>query len=410
MTVGIMDRQLELQIAEDLLAELDNQTLTLTDSIHEEPVENYLSETRDRAEREVLFGRTPLMAALSRELPTAGSWKLFDEAGWPIVLVRGKDAVVRGFLNVCTHRGARVVEQARGKARKLSCPFHAWSFGLDGSLAGVPAKPAFAGMCQEERGLRPVQVREHLGAIWVVAHPDAPPMDLDKHLGPFAKELQLWNMGSWHFGKQLVHQVAANWKFTMDTFTEAYHVPVLHKASIGDVIPGSTSAYRQFEDHHRLVFPTKTISELRDRPREEWNPFDSWQMLLTYVVYPNVTFMVTGSHAEMYQTFPGATPNDSVCLHSVFSYQPIDADEIRADYAQRLQYFFDFVDNEDFRICRGAQKGMNSGAVNSFVFGRNEAGTQHLHRAYTRDVERHANRDNVEPIVLDEPSLAFAQS
>jgi phenylpropionate dioxygenase-like ring-hydroxylating dioxygenase large terminal subunit len=401
-----MDRQLELGIADDLLAELANPSSEIAESIYEEPVENYYSDSRDRAERDVLFGRTPLMAALSGELPTVGSWKLFDEAGWPILLVRGKDEVVRGFLNVCSHRGARVVEEPRGEAKRLSCPFHAWAYGLDGSLSGVPAKQAFTGICQQERGLRPVQVREHLGAIWVVCDPDAPPMDVAAHLGPFAEELGLWNMGNWHFGKQLVHRVSANWKLTMDTFTESYHVPVLHKASIGDVIPGSTAVFRSFGDHHRLVFPTKMINELRDRPRDSWQPFDNWQMLLTYVVYPNVTFMVTGSHAEMYQTFPGVNVDESVCLHSVFGYEPIETDDDRASYAQRLQYFFDFVDAEDFRVCAGAQKGIRSGAVRSFVFGRNEAGTQYLHRSYQRDLDRHAGRTRTPPTVIDEQSLA----
>lgn len=385
----ILDRKIELDVTDELLPILDNPPVAILDSTFEEPVENYFSEERFRLEQECLFREMPLLAALSCELPEPGSWKLFDETGVPIILIRGGDGVMRAFLNVCSHRGARLVSEPRGNKKRLSCPYHAWTFSTGGELLMVPAEEAFPDLCKQTRGLRPVQVREHLGTIWVVPNPDAPPMDLDAFLGPLSDQLAGLNMGAWHFGEMRVHTIAANWKVSMDTFTEGYHIPVVHKETIGTTLAGSATTCKTFGDHHRQVFPAQTLHELKNQPREQWKPFDEWRFILTYIIYPNASFMITGSHAEMYQTFPGPTVGTSITLHSVFSYEPLDTEEKRQAIRQKLAFFFEFVDREDFGICRGIERGLRSGAQKTFVFGKNEATTQHIHRAYTRDVDLH---------------------
>jgi phenylpropionate dioxygenase-like ring-hydroxylating dioxygenase large terminal subunit len=379
-------------MVDELLDLLADPTVELTDQVHEEPVENYTDPRRFVLERERLFQRMPVVAALSGELPEPGSWKLFDETGVPIVLIRGEDEVVRGFLNVCGHRGARLVEEPRGTGKRLFCPFHAWSYKTDGSLAGVPAQKAFAGVCREDRALRPVEVREHLGIIWVVAKPSDTPMDLDAHLGPFAEELARWDIAGWHYVETRVHTIPANWKIAMDTFTEGYHIPVLHKDSIGAGAAGGLNAYQAFGDHQRQVFAMKSLEELRDTPREQWNAFDEWRFAFTYDIYPNTTFLVAGDHCEMYQTFPGDTVDTSVCLHSLFSFEKVDTEEERKHFSTMFDFFFNLVENEDFRVAAGIQRGLASGAFETHLYGRNEAMTQALHLAYQRDLDEYAAR------------------
>ncbi|HTK61646.1 MAG TPA: aromatic ring-hydroxylating dioxygenase subunit alpha [Pseudonocardia sp.] len=390
-----MDRTFELEMVDELLDVLANPTHELTDRVHEEPTANYTCPERFVLERERLFQRMPIAAALSAELPEACSWKLFDETGVPIVLIRGEDEVVRGFLNVCGHRGARLVEQPRGTGKRMFCPFHAWSYKPDGSLAGVPAQQAFAGVCREDRALRPVEVREHLGIVWVVAKPGDTPMDLDAHLGPFAEELAKWDVGSWNYLETRVHEVPANWKITMDTFTEGYHVPVLHKDSIGALAAGGLNAYRAFGDHQRQVFAMKTLEELRGTPREQWNAFDELRLAFTYDIYPNTTFLMAGDHTEMYQTFPGATVDTSVCVHSLFSFEKAETEEQRGNFSTLFDFFFNLVEHEDFRVCAGIQKGLGSGAFDTHIYGRNEAMTQAMHLAYDRDLNEYRSRQDL---------------
>jgi phenylpropionate dioxygenase-like ring-hydroxylating dioxygenase large terminal subunit len=384
-----MDRAFELEMVDELLEVLSAGTVEQTDRMHEEPVANYLDEHRFACEREWLFQRTPIAAALSGELTEPGSWKLFDETGVPIVLIRGEDGVARGFLNVCGHRGARLIEEPRGTGKRYFCPFHAWSYRPDGSLAGVPHQGSFEGVCREARSLRPVEVREHLGVIWVVAKPGDTPMDLDAHLGPFAEELAKWDIPSWHYLETRVHRVPANWKITMDTFTEGYHIPVLHKDSIGAGAAGGLNAYRAFGDHHRQVFAMKHLEELRTVPRDQWNAFDEWRFAFTYDIYPNTTFLVAGDRIEMFQTFPGQTVDSSVCLHSLFSFQKaVTEDELRY-FREQFDFIFNLVENEDFRVSAGIQKGLASGAFDHHIYGRNEPMTQAMHLAYQRDLEPH---------------------
>ncbi|HEY1969016.1 MAG TPA: aromatic ring-hydroxylating dioxygenase subunit alpha [Pseudonocardia sp.] len=379
-----MERTFELEIVDELLDVLASKEIVQAAGVHREPVDNYTSEARFAAERDVLFGHTPQAVALSGELPEVGSFKTIDELGVPIVVVRGEDGVVRGFLNVCGHRGARLVEDQRGTARRLACPFHAWSYRPDGSLSGVPGQRAFPGLCRDERALRPVQTREHLGVVWVVVS-DAAPMDLAAHLGPFADELARWEVSNWHYLETRVHTVPANWKIVMDTFTEGYHVPVLHKDTIGAQAAGALTAYRAFGDHHRMIFPMKTLAELRDQPRERWRAFAEWRFAITYTLYPNTTFLVAGDHAEMFQTYPGRTVDSSICLHSLFTFNPIGEQE-REHYRTLFDFFYNLVATEDFRISAGIERGLRTGAVTHHLYGANEPMTQAMHRAYTRDL------------------------
>lgn len=382
-----MNRDFELELTELLLDVVENPTVEMAEDVYEVPVEHYVSPDRFALERDQLFGRTPLLAALASELPEPGSWKIFDEAGVPIVLVRGEDGVVRGFLNVCGHRGARLVEEPRGQGRRLSCPFHGWSYNIDGTLGGVPAHKAFPALCRDDRGLRPVPTREHLGAIWVVPRDDSE-LDVDAHLGPFALELARWEMDTWHYVETRVHDVAANWKITMDTFTEGYHIPVLHKDSLGTLGATGTNLYDRMGDHHRQVFPMSNLYELRNLPKEQWNGFEEWRFAFTYVVYPNTTFLIAGDHAEMYQTFPGATVDRSVCLHSLFAFEPVETDDDRKHYSGLFDFFFDLVETEDFRVSAGIERGLRTGAFDTFLLGRYEPMTQAMHRAFERDLTR----------------------
>lgn len=127
-----------------IVGHIRNGTSDLADGAMRNSVAVYTDPARHAAERQKLFRETPVVACLSADLPSAGSFRTFDETGVPIVVVRGRDGEVRAFLNICTHRGARLVREAEGQARLFTCWFHGWSFANDGKLAAAPNASASA--------------------------------------------------------------------------------------------------------------------------------------------------------------------------------------------------------------------------------------------------------------------------
>jgi phenylpropionate dioxygenase-like ring-hydroxylating dioxygenase large terminal subunit len=379
-----MDRALELDAAKQLLDLLQHPTMAVADEMRELPASVYADEDRWRREREVLFGKLPLMAALAGELPNPGDWKLFEPPGTSIVLVRGDDGVVRGFRNACRHRGSLVIEQPRGSNRSFTCPYHSWTYDRQGALIGIPHAGTFEGICREQRGLFPVSVEERAGVIWVLPKSHGEPFDLAGHLGEFAPELERWNLGDLHFFEQRVHRVPANWKLAVDTFTEAYHIPNLHKDSVGLLAAGGLTVCARFGKHHRQTVAMKHLKEIADLPSEQSAPFTTGAIAFVYLIFPNSVLLFFGDHAEFFQVFPGDTVDTSVTLQSMLDYAPIETDERRANLKAVFDFFYGVVGGEDYRMAAGVQRMLNSTPDQTFLLGRCEAITQAMHEDFQK--------------------------
>jgi phenylpropionate dioxygenase-like ring-hydroxylating dioxygenase large terminal subunit len=378
-----MDRTLEIEVTAQLLDLLAHPTMSTGEHVRELPASDYTDPGRWSRERATLFGELPLLGALSGELPQPGDWKLFEPPGTSIVLVRGDDGVVRALRNACRHRGAIVVEQPRGSNRSFTCPYHSWTYDRQGALVGVPQSDTFPGLCRQDRGLYPVSVQERDGVIWVLPRSHGEPFDLDGHLGAFGGELARWNLGGLHFFEQREHRVAANWKLAIDTFTEAYHIPNLHKGTVGQLAAGGLNVTEEFGRHHRQVVAMKHLAGFRDVPGEQWAPFAQGALGFVYIVFPNSTLLFFGDHAELFQVFPGRSVDTSVTLQSMFDYGPIDTDERRTNMTAVFDFFYNVVAGEDYRMAAGVQRMLaTSPPDETFLLGRCESVTQAMHHNF----------------------------
>lgn len=140
--------------AKRMLERLGSGSITQAPRVASRPSSIYTDEALFAREKEQLFRRAPLLLAASCELRNPGDCKVMDVVGVPLLIVRGQDGVVRTFLNACTHRGARLMREC-GRAARLTCPYHAWSFRLDGSLLGVAARDPSAKSTQTQPGWFP---------------------------------------------------------------------------------------------------------------------------------------------------------------------------------------------------------------------------------------------------------------
>src|SRR6266545_5089671 len=158
------------QLADDaaviqrVLDHIDNRTTDLARSSWREPVENYRSEERFAAELELLR-RQPVGFCPSAALAGPGSFVAREAAGTPVIAVRGRDGVVRAFLNACSHRGAQVACESTGCAKAFGCPYHGWTYGLDGGLRGIPHDNGFPDLDKRDGGLMPLHATERGGVV-----------------------------------------------------------------------------------------------------------------------------------------------------------------------------------------------------------------------------------------------------
>jgi phenylpropionate dioxygenase-like ring-hydroxylating dioxygenase large terminal subunit len=369
-----MQQRLVEHLREPRSSDLSAEAVTLDAGVYTDP-------DRFEAEREHLFREQPLLVGFSGDLPEPGDRLVFDAAGPPIVVVRGKDRGLRAFQNLCPHRGSRLVESCE-RSRRLTCPFHAWSFDLDGKLVSFPHPAAFEGLDRDAHGLVRVPVEEWSGMIFARTTPGEA-LDVETFLGPIGPLMRALDLGSLERVKLDRIPVSTNWKLALDTFCETYHVPALHKDSLATHLFPYVTIFDHYGRHHRYSGPGLDFGDFTDRPESEW-PSGGYQAV--HYLFPNTTIAFTHAFdgetpvVSMFQLFPGESVGQTITLGSTYRRSDADAttdEEIAEMHAMVL----DIVCNEDYRVAReGWASLVNAPPGFRLVLGRTEALLQRYHR------------------------------
>ena len=364
-------------VAKRAITNVECRTTDMSAEVWHEPVSRYADQDRHEREIDRLFHRTPLLLGLSCDWPEPGSFRTFDLIpGRPLLIARGADGELRAMLNVCRHRGARVVHEAEGTARRFRCPFHAWTYRNDGTLAGVPFGQAFPDVDECTHGLTQVGCREWQGMVWVVPTAGAS-VDLEAHLGELAPAL-----AAYEFERAVrftANELAAtNWKLAVDTYLEGYHFASLHPTNINLINYDNSMVFDGFGPHSRQGFPRRNVLDLKGIPECEW---DVHRHLTTvYQLFPNVAFTVSPEGILINAVYPGGRFDQSVTVQTHYTRRPIASDEERAEMQHRADLVREVVTNEDYWMTASIQAGIASGAQETVVFGRNEQALHHYHR------------------------------
>lgn len=227
------------------------------------PCEPYVSEAFFDRERDAIFGRLWLNIARENEIPKPGDFivRPIEARRASVLIVRGKDGVVRAFHNVCSHRQARVVWEARGSRKAFVCPYHAWTYALDGQLRGVPAEANFAGLNKADCGLTPIACESWNSFIFVNLDP-APATTLRDYIGDFADSVEGYPFEALDAcGRVDMPVVNCNWKTLLDAFSEIYHTNVLHVRTLRQLHGGRANPmldplhFRAFGPHRSVSLP-----------------------------------------------------------------------------------------------------------------------------------------------------------
>jgi len=350
----------------------------LTGQIKRVPTRSYVDPDQWKAEMELVFRRLPLMLAFTAELPSPGDYKAMEAAGLPVLISRDKLGAVRAFLNVCSHRGAPVASEGHGNCPRFTCKYHGWSFGQDGRLLGISESGKFGEVDKAGLGLRALPCAERAGLIFVSLTPGAP-LDIDRFTHGFLDDFEGLGLADWSYlGSRVIE--GANWKVAMDGYLEGYHFATLHPETITPRTPSNCAHYEGFGPHQRIGFPQHRITEaLRDIPRAQWGTQENNGFDFARILFPNVSMFIAPEIAQIAQLFPGPTPDRNRTVLNYLRREPVRDEEDRASVEAAMTFFRDVTYNEDYLIGLAIQKGLEAGAHDAVMFGRNERGNQYFH-------------------------------
>ena len=330
-------------------------------------------------ERRTVFARSWQLVGRVDQLRQRGQYISCElAAGELVVVVRGDDEVVRGFFNVCRHHAAAVVTDAEGIASVLRCPYHGWTYSLDGQLKGTPD---FAGVCDFDRlanGLVPIETAVWEQWIFVRLERDGP--SLEEFLGSdLASRIGQLGLENLHWMERRCYTLDCNWKVFVDNYLDGgYHVPHLHKG-LDSVL--DYSAYT-IENGERFCLQSSPIVTDGAEPRT--GAVRTGDRAFYYWIYPNLMINCYGAAMDTNLVIPRGVDKTDV----IFDFYFRDISE-RARARNRASIeVSEQIQHEDVAICTSVQRGLRSRAYTAGRLSvRREAGEHLFHRLLYDDLK-----------------------
>lgn len=310
-------------------------------------------------EKQAIFGSSWIGLGRSDQWQSTGDYSAITIAKNPIIIIRDKELKLRGFANTCRHRGSMLLD-GTGNVQSISCPFHRWTYGLDGALRGAPEMP---NLDKAEHGLTEFRVAEREGFSFVSFNNDI--KDIGHWLGDFSNLHAPWNLSSLVSTRRIEFEVDCNWKAFLEVFNEYYHLPYVHPDSINNVYarpdPANTvtgcysSQFSETEgtgglleasQHHALPPIPSLEGRNKNGTRYTW-------------LFPNMTFAASTEAIWVYETTPLEPGRCKVVMTVCFPPETIN----HKDFKVRSQVYYDRMDAalaEDIPALVRYQQGLTS--------------------------------------------------
>lgn len=347
-------------------------------------VEKYTSPSRLDAERRVLFRELPLVVGRASDLGAPGAFFTHDAAGVPLLVTRDSHGEIHAMLNVCRHRGTRLVGEERGSAKAFVCRYHAWTYDLGGRLEHVPLARCFPTLVREESGLVELPCEVRHGFVWVVPSPRrgaSAPLDVAAWLGPFDDDLSAFRLDEHVVFQRRRVARRANWKLVMDAFLEGYHVKSLHQRTLARFFRDEV-VVDFHEPHVRSVGARRNLGEMASAPRETWDVRAATTVF--YSLFPNTILVFHPETVSHIALFPAAVDQVEV-VHTMLAPRA-PADDAERERWQKTWALIDgrVFDEEDLAIAESIQSVLHAGAQPAFQLGTLEYPIHVFHESIDR--------------------------
>src|SRR5689334_2251398 len=326
------------------------------------------------AEKAAFLRAAPQVVCHESDIADPGEWRSFEYLGESIIVIRGDDGEVRAFANVCRHRGSRLVDGTGGCAKVLTCPYHAWSYGRDGQLVGVPHRNEYPGLETEKLGLFPVALEIWRGFIFITLEPGAP--SVADMMAPYEDEVAPYRFDDLRaIGRVTLRPRALNWKTIADNYSDGLHIPVGHPGLTRLFGKGYSIEAEEHVDKMQGDLLDKDSSNPSERayqhllPPVEHLPPTHQRKWLYYKLFPNVAFDIYPDQVDFMQFLP-VSATETVIREISYA---VPDDRREMNVVRNLNWRINRkVNAEDTELITRVQLGMQSPAYVAGPLGTSE--------------------------------------
>jgi len=309
-------------------------------------------------EQKKIFSEQWVLVGHQNQIARSGDYFISEVAGESLIVVRDKRSTIRAFYNVCRHRGTRLREDQSGHASAIQCPYHAWTYALDGRLVGAPHMDDVPGFDKADYSLHPVHLGLWEGLIFVnLADSPAP---LEEWFAPLAGKFSHWNLPMLRSAKAINYDVQANWKLMFENYSECYHCPGVHPelsklspydSAENDLTEGPfLGGFMRITKGNSLTMSGKScalpVGDFRDFHR-----------IFYYSIFPNMLLSLHPDYAMLHQLRPLSPERTLIFCDWFFHSEAFERKDFKPEDAIE---FWDMTNKQDWHVCELSQQGIAS--------------------------------------------------
>jgi Rieske 2Fe-2S family protein len=342
-------------------------------------------------EQEKILSRQWVLVGHQSQIAKAGDYFTSEVAGESLIVVRDQRSTIRSFYNVCRHRGARLREDQSGHASVIQCPYHAWTYGLDGRLIGAPHMDEVPGFDKADYSLHPVHLGLWEGFIFVnLADSPTPP---EEWFAPLAGKFTHWNMSILRSARRIEYDVRANWKLIFENYSECYHCPGVHPA-LSKLTPYDSAendlCNGPFLGGFMKINKGKSLTMSGNAcalPVGDIGEKNAHRVFY-YSIFPNMLLSMHPDYVMVHQIWPQSAERTLILCDWFFHPDAFEAGI--TDPSDRFNpedaiEFWDMTNKQDWHVCELSQRGIASRAYQPGPYSPRES----IPAAWDREYLRH---------------------
>jgi len=363
------------------------------------PAARYTDEAFYQLEQEHLWSKTWVLAGFANEIAKPGDFKAMEINDRPIVLVRGKDREIRAFYNVCQHRGSTICKTANGNAKQLTCPYHGWTYDLEGNLQFVPAQHEFPALDPAQKPLRSIRCEMNGNLIYVSFDDNAQPHQ--RFLGNIGLLMSDIPFDQVMHYETVAWTVESNWKSVQDAFSEAYHARFVHAQTAHQSLDTTAPVKYLFKHGHYVqinrsrqgeagIFGQNQEAADESRTIGQMKPLTRYGQR-AYNLFPNLTLPITEGAFSVIAIWPVDVGTSRIDLH--FLKICPDGELVVTEDDREAVIQFSAVIDEDIATLAGMHNAMTSGGLDSIPLSYGEQALYNFHR----EVDRLIGPERIDP-------------
>jgi Rieske 2Fe-2S family protein len=343
-------------------------------------------------EQDRIFSKQWVLVGHQSQLANAGDYFVAEAAGESLIVIRDSRSEIRGFYNVCRHRGTRLKEDACGHASAIRCPYHAWTYGLDGRLIGAPHMDQVPGFDKADYSLHAANLALWEGFIFVnladASTQRGGYMSLEEVFVPLTGKFSHWNLPELRAAKRIEYDVKANWKLMFENYSECYHCPGVHpmlsrvspydsaendltkgpflggfmkiNKGAGLTMSGKACALGIADSgraHDRAPALNRNPSQEIESDYDHEHEHDGKNRVFYYSIFPNMLLSLHPDYVMVHQLWPQSPERTLILCDWLFHPEAFEREDFNPDDAIE---FWDMINRQDWHVCELSQQGIAS--------------------------------------------------